>query len=64
MSGIRIMLFAAIALLLSACSTMDKMSGLFKPSPAEQKLSSGVKSYEEGDYRSSMETLQARWIWA
>ncbi|MBI5436857.1 MAG: TssQ family T6SS-associated lipoprotein [Nitrosomonadales bacterium] len=62
MSGIRMTLFAAAALLLSACGAMekvkDKMSGLLQPSPAEQKLSSGVKSYEDGDYKSSMEALQ------
>jgi len=36
----------------------DKMGGLLQPSTAEQKLSGGVKSYEEGDYKSSLEALQ------
>lgn len=62
MSNIRMLLFIAVALLLSACAEMgkvkDKMGGLLQPSTAEQKLSSGVKSYEEGDYKSSMEALQ------
>ena len=62
MSNIRILLFIAVALLLSACAEMgkvkDKMGGLLQPSTAEQKLSGGVKSYEEGDYKSSLEALQ------
>lgn len=62
MSGIRMMLFAAAALLLSACAEMekakDKVGELFQSGPAEQKLSSGVKSYEEGDYKTSLAALQ------
>lgn len=57
MSGTRMMLFAAVALLLSACGAMNTGNGLFQASPAEQKLSSGVKSYEEGDYNASLEAL-------
>ncbi len=62
MSNIRMVLFVAVAFLLSACAEMDKVKekvgGLLQPSLAEQKLSSGVKSYEEGDYKSSMEALR------
>ena len=58
MTSIRMVLFVAVAFLLSACGTMDKVGGLLQPSPAEQKLSSGIKSYEEGDYKPSMEALQ------
>ncbi|HEU0283026.1 MAG TPA: TssQ family T6SS-associated lipoprotein [Gallionella sp.] len=59
MPGVRMMLLAAVALLLSACSAMDKVGGLFQAGPAEQKLSSGVKSYEEGDYKTSVAALQS-----
>lgn len=56
MTNIRVMLIAVLtALLLSACGTGG---GLFKTGPAEQKLSAGVTSYEEGDYKSSMTALQ------
>lgn len=58
MSGTRMMLFAAVALLLSACGTTNTGGGLFQASPAEQKLSSGVKSYENSDYKIAMEELQ------
>lgn len=70
MSNIRMMLLVAVAFLLSACAAMDKIkeksSSLFQASPqassqassAEQKLSSGVKIYEEGDYKSSLEALR------
>ena len=66
MSNVRMILFVAVAFLLSACAAMDKVkdkaSTLFQTSPqassAEQKLSSGVKSYEEGDYKSSLEALR------
>jgi Tfp pilus assembly protein PilF len=62
MSIIRMLLFIAVAFLLSACAEMhkvkDKVDGLLQPSTAEQKLSSGVKSYEEGDYKSSLEALR------
>jgi len=59
MSNIRVLLFIAVALSLSACAEMDKVKNkLFQPSPAEQKLSNGVKSYEEGDYKSSLEALR------
>ncbi len=57
--GIRMMLMVTLAaFLLSACASMGKMGELFQPSPAEQKLSGGVKSYEEGDYKSSQEAIQ------
>ena len=62
MPNIRMMLFIAAAFLLSACSAMDKVKGgvgsLLQPSSAKQKLASGVKSYEEGDYKSSLEALR------
>ena len=59
MVGIRKMLiFTLAALLLSACGAIGKGGGLFQAGPAEQKFSSGVKSYEEGDYKTSMEALQ------
>ncbi len=62
MSNIRMLLFIAVAFSLSACAEMhkvkDKVGSLLQPSTAEQKLSSGVKSYEEGDYKSSMEALR------
>ena len=65
MSNIRMMLLVAVAFSLSACAAMDKIkeksSSLFQARPqassAELKLSSGVKSYEEGDYKSSLEAL-------
>ena len=47
-----------VASLLSACGSMGKVGELFQPSPAEQKLSGGVKSYEEGDYKSAQEAIQ------
>ena len=43
------------ALLLSGCGAVG---GLFPAGPAEQKFSSGVKSYEEGDYKSSQDEIQ------
>ena len=62
MSNIRILLFIAVALSLSACAEMgkvkEKVGGLLQPGQAELKLSSGVKSYEEGDYKSSLEALR------
>ncbi len=59
MKSIRKMLmFALAALLLSACGSVKTGGGLFQEDPAEQKLSSGVKNYEDGDYKSSMEDLQ------
>lgn len=61
MSNVRMLLFIAVALLLSACAEMGKVKGkvggMLQPSTAEQKLSGGVKSYEEGDYKSSLEAL-------
>ena len=65
MLSIRMLLVVALAaFLLSACETINKTAGgLFKNNPfeagpAEQKLASGVKSYEEGDYKSSQAALQ------
>jgi len=59
MVSIRMMMFVAAAFWLSACGTAGKGGGLSQPSQAEQKLSSGVKNYEDGDYKSSMEALQS-----
>lgn len=47
-----------VALSLGACSSVGRVGELLQPGPAEQKLSSGVKSYEEGDYKTSQEALQ------
>lgn len=59
MSSLRTMLVAILAaLLFSACGAMNKVPGMFQAGPAEQKLSSGIKSYEEGDYKSSQSLLQ------
>ena len=62
MSIIRMLLFIAVAFLLSACAEMGKVKGkvdsMLQPSTAEQRLSSGVKSYEDGDYKSSLEALR------
>ena len=59
MLNIRMMpMVVSAALLLSACGSVGKVGELFQPSPAEQKLSGGVKSYEEGDYKSSQEAVQ------
>jgi Tfp pilus assembly protein PilF len=64
MLSVRRMLVVASALfLLTACETVKRDVGEllkthpFQAGPAEQKLSSGVKSYEEGDYKSSHDTL-------
>ena len=59
MSSVRMVLFAATVLLLSACGATGKIGGLFKAGPAEQRLSSGVKGYEEVDYKTSMAELQS-----
>ena len=59
MLNIRVMLIVvSIALLLGACSSVDKIGDLFQPGPGAQKLSGGIKSYEEGDYKSSQESIQ------
>lgn len=59
MVGIHKMLvFTLAALLLGGCGAIDTGGRLFQASPSEQKLSSGVKSYEDGDYKFSMEELQ------
>ena len=54
----KVLMFTSIALLLSACGATGTGGGLFQAGPAEQQLSSGVKNYEDGDYKSSMEDLQ------
>lgn len=61
MTNIRMMLIAVVAMLaLSACGSMKSGGSLFQKSgPAEEKLASGVKSYEEGNYKTSMVTLQS-----
>lgn len=60
MVNIRVMLAVALAtLLLSACGTVGKGMGLLKDSPAEQKLSSGITSYDEGNYKTSMTEIQS-----
>lgn len=59
MLNIRVILIVMlVALSLGACSSVGRVSELLQPGPAEQKLSSGVKSYEEGDYKTSQEALQ------
>lgn len=57
MTNIRVMLVAVLAaLLLSACAEMGPMTNLFQPS--NKQLASGIKSYEEGDYKTALVTLQ------
>lgn len=63
MSGIRTFLvIAAAILLLGACESMRTAELLkknpFDVGPSEQKLVSGIKSYEDGDYKSSQAALQ------
>lgn len=62
MPSVRMMLIAVMAaLLLSGCAGTGKGGwfGVFGRGPAEQKLASGVKAYEDGDYKSSAEALQS-----
>lgn len=65
MSGIRTFLVIAAAVaLLGACESMKTAGGMigkipFEAGPAEQKLASGIRSYEDGDYKSSRTALQA-----
>ncbi len=61
MTNIRMMLIAVSAVfVLSGCGSMKEGGGLFqKPGPAEEKLASGVKSYEEGNYKTSMIAVRA-----
>jgi Tfp pilus assembly protein PilF len=59
MSGVRKALMAvSVVLLLDACNATGPVGKLFQPDPAEQKLSSGMKSYEDGDYKASQKALQ------
>lgn len=62
MSSVRMMLIAvSAAFLLSACAGTGTNGGVLQgmfQSPSEQKLSSGIKYYGEGDYTSSAEALQ------
>jgi Tfp pilus assembly protein PilF len=64
MLNVRRMLVIASALfLLAACDAMKKDVGEilktypFQSGPAEQKLSSAIKSYEDGDYITSHDAL-------
>lgn len=59
-SVMRMLLMGGLAaLLLSACAGKGTGGFLtFQPGPAEQKLASGVKLYEEGDYKASEDALQ------
>jgi Tfp pilus assembly protein PilF len=45
-------------LTMSGCSVIGPNAKFHKNSPAEEKLSVGVTSYEEGDYKSSRFALQ------
>ena len=59
MMGIRMMLMVTlVAFLLSACGAISKIGESSQPSPGEQNLSGGVKNYEDGDYKSSLDALQ------
>lgn len=51
------MFLIATVCLLSACGLIGKKDGPLKAGLGEQKLSGGVKSYEDGDYKASMEAL-------
>lgn len=59
-TGVRMLLAGGLAaLLLSACAGKGTGGFLMFPSgPAEQKLATGVKLYEEGDYKASEDALQ------
>jgi Tfp pilus assembly protein PilF len=65
MSGMsRFLILAAVVLMLGACESMKSAGDLlkknpFEAGPAEQKLASGIKSYESGDYKVSEAALQA-----
>ncbi len=57
-----ILILAALALLCAGCSTapvrdigLDKLA----PRKAEQELSSGIKSYEDGNYKPAAKSLQS-----
>ncbi|MES1982068.1 MAG: TssQ family T6SS-associated lipoprotein [Pseudomonadota bacterium] len=54
----RTLILMGATLLLSACAGTGD-TGLFRPSPAEQKLRDGIHSYEEGEYKASLNELQA-----
>lgn len=57
MTNIRVMLVAVLAaLLLSACGEMGPMTEMFQPS--NKQLTSGIKSYEDGDYQTALITLR------
>jgi len=56
MTNIRVMLVAVLAaFLLSACAEMGPMTSLFQP--PNKELASGIKSYEEGDYKTAQVAL-------
>ena len=66
MSGIRIVaIIVSAVFLLSACKSVKTageelmMNIPIERGPSEQKLVSGVKSYESGDYNTSQSELQA-----
>jgi Tfp pilus assembly protein PilF len=54
----KVLMAASVILLLGACNATGPVGKLLY-SPAEQKLSSGVKSYEDGDYKASQKALQS-----
>jgi Tfp pilus assembly protein PilF len=53
-------LFCAALLMISCASPFVRDAGLdkFAPRKAEQDLSSGIRAYEDGDYRKSARLLQ------
>lgn len=58
MSKIRMLLIVGLAaLMLGACSQMN-VSNPFKPTPGEEKLTSGIKSYEDTEYKKASVDLQ------
>ncbi len=62
MPDVRVMLLAAVVLLLGACGAMgnakNKVGVIPQANYAEQKLALGIESYEEGDYKFSLEALR------
>lgn len=59
MSSVRMILITVLAaFLLSACAGTCQCGGVAQYGTAEQKLSSGIKYYEDGDYNTAVEALQ------
>ena len=59
MSKIRMLLLVGLAgIMLGACSQM-KVSNPFKPMPGDEKLTIGIKSYEDADYKNATANLQS-----